>query len=108
MHGHTALNVAYAGNLRIYCANCCSRWFFTFNDQECTGPMTIEAVYYTNIHNDIHRHRQIEGYCENIAAGEVRVGFHVGKCGSYGVADGYSGWISVSRIMISEMPPAQH
>ncbi|XP_062516224.1 collagen triple helix repeat-containing protein 1-like [Corticium candelabrum] len=106
-HGHTALHVAYGGNLRINCADCCSRWFFTFNDRECTGPMTIDAVYYTRAVNDIHRHRQIEGYCENIPAGDVRVGFHVGKCSNYGVADAHSGWNSVSRIMIAEMPPAE-
>ena len=100
--------MAYGGNLRINCGGgCCSRWFFTFNDRECTGPMTIDAVYYTRASNNIHRHRQIEGYCENIPAGDVRVGFHVGKCSGYGVADAYSGWNSVSRILIAEMPPAQ-
>ena len=99
--------MAYGRTLRIICAVCCSRWFFTFYDQECTGPMTIDAVYYTRANNDIHRHRQIEGYCENTPAGDVRVGFHVGKCSSYGVTDAYSDWNSVSRIMIAEMPPAQ-
>ena len=69
--------------------------------------MTIDAVYYTVASNDIHRHRQIEGYCENIPAGDVRVGFHVGKCSGYSVTNAYSGWNSVSRIMIAEMPSAQ-
>ncbi|XP_062514717.1 collagen triple helix repeat-containing protein 1-like [Corticium candelabrum] len=106
-HGNTALHVAYAGNLRIDCARCCSRWFFTFNDRECTGPMTIDAVYYTRANNEILRHRQIEGYCENIPEGDVRIGFHIGKCNGQTLADGYTGWNSVSRIMIAEMPPAQ-
>ena len=69
--------------------------------------MTIDAVYYTRANNNIHRHRQIEGYCENIPAGDVRVGFHIGKCSDYPVVDGHTGWDSVSRIMIAEMPPAQ-
>ena len=99
--------MAYGGNLRIYCRDCCSRWFLTFNDQECTGPMTIDAAHYTRASIEIHRHRQIEGYCENVPAGDVRVGLHVGKCSGYGVANAYSGWNSVSRIMIAEMPPAQ-
>ena len=73
------MHVAYAENLCINCGHCCSRWSFTFNDGECTGSMTIDAVYYTYINNDIHRHRQIEGYCENNPAGDVRVGFHFGK-----------------------------
>ena len=99
--------MAYGRTLRINCAVCCSRCFINFYDQECTGPMTIDAVYYTHANNDIHRHRQIEGYCENIPAGDVRVGFYVGKCSSYGVTDAYSVWNSVSQIMIAEMPPAQ-
>ena len=69
--------------------------------------MTIDAVYFTLANNDIHRHRQIEGYCENIPAGDVRVGFHIGKCIGETLANGYTGWNSVSRIMIAEVLPAQ-
>ena len=70
--------------------------------------MTIEGlVFKANTRDDPHRHRQIEGYCENIAAGEVRVGFHIGKCNGYSVGDGRTGWNSVSRIMIAEVPPVQ-
>jgi hypothetical protein len=69
--------------------------------------MTIEGLVYTNsLDNDL-RHRQIEGFCENIAAGEVLVRFHVGKCSGYSISDGHTGWNSVSRIMIQEMPPPQ-
>ena len=99
--------MAYAGSLRIIGSHRCSRWHFTFNDRECTGPMTIDAVDFTSRSNDIHRHRQVEGYCENIPAGDVRVGFHIGKCVGYTLADGYTGWNSVSRIIIAEMSPAQ-
>ena len=99
--------MAYAGNLRTMNSGSCCRWHFTFNDRECTGPMTIDAVDYTGNRNNIHRHRQVEGYCENIAAGDVRVGFHIGKCVGYRLADGYTGWNSVSRIIIAEMSPAQ-
>ena len=99
--------MAYAGNLRIFGSNRCSRWHFTFNDRECTGPMAIDAADFTATRNNIDRHRQVEGYCENIPAGDIRVGFHIGKCGSYTLADGCTGWKSVSRIIIAEMSPAQ-
>ena len=99
--------MAYAGNLRIIGSNRCSRWHFTFNDRECTGPMAIDAADYTGTSNNIHRHRQVEGYCENIPAGDIRVGFHIGKCVGHTLADGYTGWNSVSRIIIAEMSPAQ-
>ncbi|XP_028410688.1 collagen triple helix repeat-containing protein 1-like isoform X2 [Dendronephthya gigantea] len=103
------LRVFYAGNLRIYnCNECCKRWYFTFNGAECNVP--IEGVYYMwkglNTQN-LLRHRHIEGYCGNIRQGNIRVGFNVGNCNKYGNADAYSGWNSVSRIVIEEVPPSQ-
>ena len=53
------------------------------------------------------RVRHIEGYCENIPKGTVRVGFNVGNCAGYGDADAYSGWNSVSRIVVEEVPALQ-
>ena len=94
----------------MYCTSgyCCSRWYFTFNGNECSGPMTIEGVVYGAPTNDNpHRHRQIEGYCENIPAGQVTIGFKIGNCKRYSINNGYTGWNSVSRIMIEEVPPSQ-
>ncbi|XP_062501922.1 collagen triple helix repeat-containing protein 1-like [Corticium candelabrum] len=109
---NSALHVAYAGNLRVLCSSgsCCSRWYFTFNGNECSGPMTIEGVVYGDPANDNpHRHRQIEGYCENIPAGQVTIGFNIGNCNKLTSTtyNGYTGWKSVSRIMIAEVPPSQ-
>lgn len=63
------------------------------------------------MHNNqnIHRHRHIEGYCDNIAVkGQVRVGFWLGNCAGYGdAADAETGWNAVSRILVEEMPPQQ-
>ena len=53
------------------------------------------------------RVRHIEGYCENIHRGVVRVGFNVGNCAGYGNADAHSGWNSVSRIVVEKVPPPQ-
>ena len=53
------------------------------------------------------RVRHIEGYCENIPKGQVRVGFNVGNCAGYGNADAHSGWNSVSRIVVEEIPAPQ-
>ncbi|XP_062499617.1 collagen triple helix repeat-containing protein 1-like [Corticium candelabrum] len=108
---NSALHVAYAGTLRVLCSSgrCCSRWHFTFNGNECSGPMTIEGVVDgTPANDDPHRHRQIEGYCENIPAGQVTIGFNIGKCKGYSTTyDGWTGHLSVSRIMIAEVPPSQ-
>ena len=108
---NSALHVAYAGTLRVLCTRgtCCSRWYFTFNGNECSGPMTIEGVVYGGPANDNpHRHRQIEGYCENIPVGQVTIGFNIGNCKYTSTTyDGSTGWQSVSRIMIAEVPPSQ-
>ena len=101
--------MVFAGNLRVWCASCCSRWFFTFNNQECTEPAAIEGMTFTAVANNVHRHSQIEGYCENIPSGEIRVGFNIGLCSGFNVAaEGFTGWNSISRIMITEIatPPA--
>ena len=54
-----------------------------------------------------HRVSQIEGVCEKVNKGIVRVGFSVGNCVSYGTADAYTGWNSVSRIYVEEVLPPQ-
>ena len=68
--------------------------------------MTIEAVVYSDWPSgrvpNLQYHRSFEGYCENIPQGAVRVGLWVGKCSGETLGDAYTGWKSVSRIMIEE------
>ncbi|XP_078368078.1 collagen triple helix repeat-containing protein 1-like [Oculina patagonica] len=108
----TALHVYFAGNLRIYnCDVCCSRWYFTFNGAECSSPGSIDGVFYmqTGKNHNLHRHRHIEGHCNNIHKGKVRVGFWVGSCNSgHKNADAHTGWgKTLSRIFVEEVPKAQ-
>ena len=107
---NTALHVYWNGALRIYkCKFCCKRWYFTFNGAECSGPLPIDGVVYMweGEDQDPHRVRHIEGHCNHIHKGKVRVGFWVGNCHGYGDADAYTGWNSASRIFIEEVPKAQ-
>ena len=62
-----------------------------------------------NINDNPHRPRQIEGFCENIPSGSIRVAVHVGNCAwsPSTTFDRHSGWRSVSRIMIEEYPQSQ-
>jgi len=109
-HEDTSLRVFYSGALRIYnCNSCCKRWFFTFNGAECSGPMPIDGLVYIRGGSDLEplRVRHIEGYCQNIPKGMVRVGINVGNCARYDNADAHSGWNSVSRIVIEEVPAPQ-
>ena len=108
----TGLRVFWSGTLRLYnCHGCCRRWYFTFNGAECSTPGAIDGVVYIVHGNggkkDLHRVRHIEGVCEKIHKGTVRVGFWVGNCAGYGSANAYTGWNSVSRIYVEEVPPPQ-
>ena len=67
--------------------------------------MTIDGLMYGEpVNNWAHRHRHIEGYCENIPAGQVTIGFNIGNCKIHPTYNGNTGWNSVSRIMIAEVP----
>ena len=107
----TSLHVYYAGNLRVLgCDNCCSRWYFTFNGAECSSPGTIDGAFYmaAGRNYNLHHHRHIEGHCNNIQKGKVRVGFSVGKCVTgHKLADADTGWHSMNRIFIEEVAKAQ-
>jgi len=108
----TGLRVFWNGALRLYnCHACCRRWYFTFDGDECSSPAAIDGVVYMNRGEggtkNLHRVRQIEGVCEKVHKGAVRVGFWVGNCVGYGSADAETGWNSVSRIYVEEVPPPQ-
>ena len=106
----TGLRVFWNGNLRLHaCHACCRRWYFTLNGAECSTPGAIDGVVYMEhgAKKNLHRPRHIEGVCEKIHKGTVRVGFWVGNCAGYGSADAYTGWNSVSRIYVEEVPPPQ-
>ena len=88
----------------------CNRWYFKFNGNECSGPMTIEAAVYNNWPSgspNLLHHRSFEGYCENIPQGAVRVELWVGQCSGSTLGDAYTGWSSVFRIMIEEVSRPQ-
>ncbi|XP_054840982.1 collagen triple helix repeat-containing protein 1 [Eublepharis macularius] len=112
MRTNSALRVLFSGSLRLKCKNaCCQRWYFTFNGAECSGPLPIEAIIYLdqgspelNSTINIHRTSSVEGLCEGISAGLVDVAIWVGTCLDYPKGDASTGWNSVSRIIIEELP----
>ena len=96
-----------AGNLRPSGSKICNQWYFTFDGAECTKPATIEGVAFViSTRVTPNRHRHIEGYCNEVPKGDVRVGFWIGECES-GSLGGYTGWRSQSRTVIEEVPPPQ-
>ena len=107
----TSLHVYWTGDFRIYgCDSCCKRWYFTFNGAECSGPLPIDGIVYMykGSGKNPHRVRHIEGHCNNIHKGKVRVGFLVTNCAGYsGSYNANTGWNSVSRIFVEEVPKPQ-
>ncbi|XP_053571899.1 collagen triple helix repeat-containing protein 1 [Bombina bombina] len=112
MRSQSALRVVFSGSLRLKCKTaCCQRWYFTFNGAECAGPLPIEAIIYLdqgsvefNSTINIHRTSTVEGLCEGISSGLVDVAVWVGTCADYPRGDASTGWNSVSRIIIEELP----
>ena len=46
LQSDSALRVSFQGNMIVYDNYKCNRWYFKFSGNECSGPMTIEAVVY--------------------------------------------------------------
>ena len=107
-YDNTSLRVFYEGTLRSYGSHSCNRWYFTFDGAECTKPATIKGIIrVTSARVNPLRHRHIEGYCNQVPKGHIRVGFWIEKCVSYSLGNGQTGWNSMSRIVIEEVPPPQ-
>ncbi|XP_072020469.1 collagen triple helix repeat-containing protein 1-like [Amphiura filiformis] len=107
----TTLFVLWGGGARICCCTgCCARWYFAFDGTECSDPDKIEGVIHmTNFGGaDLHRHRTFQGYCNGLSAGWIDVQFKVGDCSGYGQSDRYTGWNSISRIIIEEVPASPY
>ncbi|XP_031432262.1 collagen triple helix repeat-containing protein 1-like [Clupea harengus] len=112
LRSDSAVRVLFSGSLRLKCRSaCCQRWYFTFNGAECAGPLPIESIIYLdqgspefNSTINIHRTTAVEGLCEGIRSGLVDVAIWVGTCGDYPRGDASTGWNSVSRVIIEELP----
>ena len=97
----------YEGSLWTYGNGVCSRWYFKFDGAECTKPATIDGIDSLSSTSIVNRHRHIEGYCNQVPKGHIRVGFWIGMCKGRSVGKGHTGWESISRIVIEEVPTPQ-
>ncbi|XP_031574725.1 collagen triple helix repeat-containing protein 1-like [Actinia tenebrosa] len=108
-YSNSALHVYWNSEFSVnQCSGCCKRWFFTFNGAECQSPRAIDGLVYLSYGTFwLHRVRHIEGHCNNVHKGHVRVGFNVGDCSGYGNANAYTGWNTVSRLFVEEVTRPQ-
>ncbi|XP_077995959.1 collagen triple helix repeat-containing protein 1-like [Glandiceps talaboti] len=103
---NTALRVLWNGNFRaISAGGSCTRWYFTFDGSECNNPLPIDYALHTHNSHNMHFGSSVEGFCFGIPAGRVDVEFRMTTgCQGLASADVYTGWSSVSRIIIEEVP----
>ena len=91
--------------------NLCNRWYFKFTGNECSGPMTIEAVIYhyrqSGKDHNLHLQRSLQAYFENIPQGAVKMELWVGQCSGENLDDAATGWKSASLITIEEVSMPQ-
>ena len=69
--------------------------------------MPIDTAVYSGGAWNIIRTATIEGYCSGISKGSVNVALNVGPCDGYNPGNAYTGWNSVSRIIVEEVDPPQ-
>ncbi|XP_035691601.1 collagen triple helix repeat-containing protein 1-like [Branchiostoma floridae] len=110
LSANSSLRVLWNGALRVTSTSgCCKRWYFTFNGMECSGPLPIEGLVFTNAGNgmnglNIHRVSSIEGICSGVPKGPVNVELWVRNCeGISNSGNAYTGWNSVSRVIVEEL-----
>jgi len=112
----TWLRITWNGNMRITrCETCCMRWYFTINGAECSDPGPIDTTIFQSRNYHIVRQSGITGICRqaggrNLTAGVYRIQFSIKDCNAFGgfVYDAYTGWNSVSRIIIEEYVPRKY
>lgn len=109
----TWLRLTWNGNMRLTnCAICCMRWYFTIDGNECSEPGPVDSVIFLETDLHILRQSHITGVCrmagdQNITSGVRRIQFSVMDCPGFGgfIYDAYTGWNSVSRIVLEEILP---
>ena len=65
--------------------------------------MPIDAAVYSGGAWSIIRAATIVGYCSGVPKGHVIVGLNEGSCAGYKQGDAFTGWNSVSRIIVEEV-----
>ena len=89
---------------------CCRRYYITINGIECTSPATIDTRVFATGNVNRHSPGTLDGFCNNVPSGHVSVSVWLGRCYSHlqnSHGDAYTGWETVSRLIIEEVPPLQ-
>ncbi|XP_013417801.1 uncharacterized protein LOC106178942 [Lingula anatina] len=106
--GASWLKVLWSGNAQeIKAINGCSRWYFTFNDNECSNPGEIESIKFNRYYESdkvvyYNSPFTVQGTCQGISAGDVTVALKVGSCTYYLAQETLTSWGTKTSLMIEE------
>ena len=103
----TRLWLQFSSNLRTHGgAGSCCRWALRVNGAQCDVP--VNGNVYINPAGNYHHHTTINGICNNVPAGNVNVESFIELCPGYGAADCYTGWNSMTALIVREVPAAEN
>ena len=71
--------------------------------------MTIEGVVYSRLHDNPYRQDRLRDTVRTFQQVKSQIEFNIVNCNKWSskTYNGNTGWASVSRIMIAEVPPSQ-
>ena len=76
---------------------------FHVTGKECKNPATIDTQIFVEGNVNHHSPKTLDGFCYNIPKGKVTVGLSLGACPGRASGNAFTGWASVSRLIIEEM-----
>lgn len=110
----TLIRMTWDGNMRITrCQSCCMRWLFFLDGQDCTDPGPVDALLYQASNYHILRPSYFSGICRQAGTRPLAGGYHIVQlrvqdCPGFrgSVVDAYTGFNSISRILVEEVLPS--
>ena len=111
----TFLRLTWDGNMRITrCQNCCMRWLFFIDGIGCTDPGPVDALIFQSANYHILGPGYFSGICQRAGKRPLGAGYHIAQlrvqdCPGFSgyVYDAYTGFNSVSRILLEEVLPCE-
>jgi len=101
---NSKLRVTFSSNLRTNGGGgSCCRWGLRVNGRQCT-PQPVNGNVYISPGGNYHQHRTINGICTGVPEGDVTVVPWVERCPGYGNHDCYTGWQSMTSLIVEEIP----
>ena len=97
------LRLIFSSNMRTNGgAGSCCQWNLRVNGSSCSPE--VNGNVYINPGGNYHQHHTFNGICSGVAAGTVTVEPWVETCPGYGNHDCYTGWESMTALIVEEIP----